>query len=140
MNPPPKFKIKNLISSSETNGLSAVFEERDDPGQGPPRHIHRDQVEIFHVMEGTFEFLVGNQLMEVQAGGVAVVPPGAVHTFRNIGTAEGVLHFEILPPGNCEAFFDTLVNHPDQVGDFPAFFDAHGMDLAGPPLSEMPAS
>ncbi len=49
----PKFDIKCLVSSAQTGGAISVFEETTEPGKGPPRHIHKEQMEIFHVISGT---------------------------------------------------------------------------------------
>ncbi len=51
----PKLDIKCIVSGSETDGKIAVFEEIVQPGIGPPRHTHRDQIEIFHIIEGTLK-------------------------------------------------------------------------------------
>jgi uncharacterized cupin superfamily protein len=37
------------------------------------------------VLDGTFEFIVGDQSRIATAGGFVKIPRGEVHTFRNIG-------------------------------------------------------
>lgn len=128
----PTFNIACLVSGSETDGKVAIFEEITPPGFGPPLHTHREQIEVFHVLEGTLRFLVDGETIEVCAGGTAVVPAGAVHTFKNIGDAPSRIHFELLPAGKSEEFFQRLV--AEEIEDFPAFFDEYGLDLSGPPL------
>ncbi len=61
-----------------------------------------------------------------------MVPPGLVHTFRNAGDTPATFHFELLPSGNSEEAFQTLI--AGDVGDPEAFFEKYGMVLAGPPL------
>lgn len=125
--------IKCIISGDETGGRVAVFEEIVPPGSGPPRHTHRNQLEVFHVIEGSLQFEVNGDLFERKTGATAVVPAGAVHAFRNIGAASAVIHFEMLPAGDSEEAFGLMVR--GEVGDVGAFFDKYGMDLAGPPLA-----
>ncbi len=125
--------IKCIISGDETNGKLAIFEEIVAPGSGPPRHTHRNQMEIFHVIEGRLEFEVNGELFERKAGAVAVVPVGAVHAFRNVGATPAVIHFEMLPAEDSEEAFALMVN--SKIDDVAAFFDKYGMDFAGPPLN-----
>ena len=127
-----KLDIKCIISGNETDGKVAVFEEIVPPGFGPPRHTHRNQLEVFHVIEGSIQFEVNGELFERGAGAAAVVPAGAVHAFRNIGATPAVIHFEMLPAGESEEAFDRMVT--GQIGELDAFFDKYGMDLSGPPL------
>ena len=130
-----EFKIDILEDGSRTGGQSAVFRETTVPGAGPPLHVHREQVEIFHVIRGQFRFSVDGALTEAGPGACLVVPAGAVHTFKNIGADEGVLHFELLPAGSSGEFFQALVAgefDPENLGEF---FGRHGIDLAGPPLA-----
>ncbi|MAS91606.1 MAG: hypothetical protein CMO55_00295 [Verrucomicrobiales bacterium] len=128
----PNFNIKCLVSGSETDGKVAVFEEVVKPGAGPPRHTHRDQIEVFHVMSGTFQFEVDGEVIERSTGGTAVVPAKAVHAFRNVGDTTGTVRFELLPAGNSEEFFHRIVN--EEIEDFRTFFNEYGLDLSGPPM------
>ena len=124
--------IKCIISGNETDGKMAVFEEIVPPGSGPPRHTHRNQLEVFHVIEGSMKFEVNGEVFERGAGAAAVVPAGAVHSFRSIGEAPALIHFEMLPAGDSEEAFARMVT--GEIGDVDAFFDKYGMDLSGPPL------
>ena len=127
-----KLNIKCIISGAETDGVVAVFEEIVPPGSGPPRHTHRNQVEVFHIIEGRMQFEVNGELFERGTGTAAVVPAGAIHAFKNIGSAPAVIHFEMLPAGASEEAFDRMVS--GDIGDVKAFFDQYEMYLSGPPL------
>lgn len=54
------------------------------PGQGPPLHTH-PYVEVAFTLEGTATITVGNEERDVQAGGIAVIPPNTPHRFVNSG-------------------------------------------------------
>ena len=125
-------KINCIISGSDTGGAVAVFEEILDPGIGPPRHTHREQNEIFHVIKGTIRFEIDGVVSEIEEGGAALVPAGKVHAFRNIGDQSATIHFEMLPACDSEEAFEKLVS--EEIEDVSAFFDKYGMDLVGPPL------
>ena len=124
--------ITCVISGSETGGKVAVFEEVVAPASGPPRHTHRNQLEVFHVLEGRIRFEVDGEVLVREAGSVAVVPAGAVHAFRNDGGESARIRFELLPAGSSEEGFRLLL--AGEVEDVGAFFDQYDMDLVGPPL------
>ena len=52
---PGVITFKVLLSSAQTGGSHAVFEDIVQPGQGPGRHIHHDQDETFLFEEGVFD-------------------------------------------------------------------------------------
>ena len=129
------------VTSPETGGTFAVLEDIAQPGSGPPRHIHNNQVEIFRFIEGEFEVLVGDDLLQASAGDIAVVPPGVTHTFSNVGDSPGRLFFIILPGDNFESFFYQLgenlqAENPPSPEAMNELFDKYNMELVGPPLSE----
>ena len=127
-----KLDIKCLVSGAETDGAVAVFAEVVQPGIGPPRHTHREQTEVFHVLSGVILFEIDGRRIEVSAGGAAVVPAGAVHAFKNMGQDAATIHFEMIPAGESEEAFRRLVS--ENITDPAAFFDRYGMHLVGPPL------
>jgi mannose-6-phosphate isomerase-like protein (cupin superfamily) len=49
----------------------------------PPPHVHRHGVEEYEVVEGSFEVVVDGVWRTLGVGDGAVVPVGALHTFRN---------------------------------------------------------
>ena len=67
-----------------TRGMLGVAEFEVPPHAGtPPPHIHRAHEEIFYVLEGELEFMVGTQTMRAGVGTFVMVPIGALHTFSN---------------------------------------------------------
>ena len=129
-----RFKISTLLSGTTTNDRVSVFSEVTSPGSGPPLHSHVAQIEIFHVIEGRHRFVLDGKEMVALPGDCVLVPVGAAHSFKNIDSQEGLLHFELLPSGSSEEFFARLVADPASIADMPAFFREHGLQLLGPPL------
>jgi quercetin dioxygenase-like cupin family protein len=130
-----ELNIKCLISGKDTDGRVAVFEEIVEPGGGPPRHTHRTQVEVFHVIVGTLRFEIAGETIDAGPGAAAVVPMGAVHAFQNTGSVPARIHFEMIPAGESEEAFSRLIEEGDQIEDVGAFFNQYDMDLIGPPLA-----
>ena len=54
------------------------------PGQGPPLHTH-PYVEVAFTIEGCASITVGNEIREVKAGGIVVIPANTPHRFVNSG-------------------------------------------------------
>ena len=60
-----------------------------DPGYVAPRHTHFGE-EIIYVIEGTLVYEVeGRPPMTYKAGDVLLVPAGAIHSAKNIGSGNG---------------------------------------------------
>ncbi|HEV2372858.1 MAG TPA: cupin domain-containing protein [Streptosporangiaceae bacterium] len=55
----------------------------DTPMYQAPLHSHAEEDEAWYVLTGTLAVRVGEEVTEVPAGGAAVVPAGAVHTYWN---------------------------------------------------------
>lgn len=86
-----------LVRPDEVGEAYAILEQVIPPGKGPPLHVHRHETEIFYVVEGTFEFRVGDQTLAVGPGSNLVGPRDIPHTFRNVGDAPGKLLLTIVP-------------------------------------------
>jgi quercetin dioxygenase-like cupin family protein len=127
-----KLDIRCLISSQETEGKISVFAEVVAPKSGPPLHTHENQLEIFHVITGHIQFELEGERIDVYPGGTAIIPAGKPHAFINESDEESIIHFELLPSGTSEEFFEKLVS--GGFGDLPGFFEAHGLKLLGPPI------
>jgi quercetin dioxygenase-like cupin family protein len=69
---------------THTRGTLGVAEFEIPPhAPTPPPHIHHAHEEVFYVLEGELEFLVGTQAMRAAVGTFVMVPIGALHTFSN---------------------------------------------------------
>jgi len=78
------------------------------PGfRGPGPHVHRKHEELFYVLQGEVEFLVGEQSVLLRPGSLALVAPGNVHDFRNSGSAKARLLF-ISSPAGLDSYFEEL--------------------------------
>jgi len=114
----PGIEIVVKVSSEETGGALAVFEETTSPGGGPPLHIHEKQWETFRFLEGTYKLKVGDRSLVVEPGTVAVVPPGTPHAFLNVGSGPARVEFSFSPGLKAEEFFKKLIEMIKETGDF----------------------
>lgn len=106
----PGLEVRNTIKvpHAATGGAFAAFEETTQPGLGPPVHVHTDQWEYFRVLDGEFEFLIGEMRYRAGVGSVAVVPPNTRHGFRNVADSDSTLEFIVTPGGEIDEYFRRL--------------------------------
>ena len=96
-----------LATSEDTGGEYALMEITILPDIGPPTHRHREQ-EAFYVLEGEFQFHVGDQTITGTAGTFVNIPSMLFHGWRNVGTEIGRLQC-LVAPGGMEGFSWKLV-------------------------------
>jgi len=131
--------MRVLVPAAATGGQLAMIEETTGPGTGPPLHVHHQQTETFHFLDGTYELAVGERRFRATPGSSAVVPAGVPHTFRNLGSAPARLVFILSPAGEGEAFFHALAvltasgGKPEPAA-LAALAARFGTELVGPPL------
>jgi mannose-6-phosphate isomerase-like protein (cupin superfamily) len=74
--------------------------------EGPPQHRHFRHDEGFYVVSGTARFTVGDTSYDAPAGTLAMIPPGAPHTFANPGDESLVLLNTFTPDLYLQYFRD----------------------------------
>jgi mannose-6-phosphate isomerase-like protein (cupin superfamily) len=94
------FKVHD---QSQTVG---IFEDEVLPESGPPPHLHRSQDETHYILEGQFEFVLGERKVDAGAGSVVYVPRTTVHAFTNTGTQKGKILFIETPAGALEQLIE----------------------------------
>ena len=83
-------------------GSLAVMEVVAGPGaSGPVLHHHRETVESFYVLDGTFTLHLGDREVQLQADSYGLVPPGNDHTSSN-PRSERVRILNVIAPGGIE--------------------------------------
>jgi mannose-6-phosphate isomerase-like protein (cupin superfamily) len=60
----------------------SVLEHAARRGDSPPLHLHVNEDEIFHILEGDFRFQIGTEERNGQAGDTVLAPKGIPHTYR----------------------------------------------------------
>jgi mannose-6-phosphate isomerase-like protein (cupin superfamily) len=73
---------------------------------GPPQHRHARHDEGFYVVCGTARFTVGDTSYDAPRGTLAMIPPGAPHTFANPGDEPLVLLNTFTPDLYVQYFRD----------------------------------
>jgi DNA-binding transcriptional MerR regulator len=138
------------VSSTDTNGAMCIFEFTGASG-GPP-HLHFEQDEWVYVVEGEFEFHVGDKRFDLVAGESVFMPRQVAHMWNCVSDKPGRIINVYQPAGRMEEFFRELGKPPEdlitaeqmakktyteeQVKSLCRLFEAHGMDLLPPPGHE----
>ncbi len=98
-----KSGMKLKIGSAQTGGTLEVAEISGSAT--PPPHVHQKHDECFYVIEGTFTFTLGTEVVEAPADSVVFVPQGTPHAFTH---SEGARALVFVVPANLEGFFREL--------------------------------
>jgi quercetin dioxygenase-like cupin family protein len=96
------------VPSQHTGGAYALFEVTTHPGAGPPPHVQHREDESFYVLEGEFEFLSGEETLQVGAGSLLYVPKGTLHAHKYVGEGVGRMLLTQTPGGLYERFFEEV--------------------------------
>ena len=94
------------VESSIAGGASCV-EFRAAPGFDTGLHVHESLEETFYVLDGEFEFRVGDETIRAAPGACVFVPPGVPHAFSNRSEIRARLLLTMSPPGH-DRYFDEL--------------------------------
>lgn len=108
--------MRLVVASAETNGAFAVSEFRGREGQWTVPHIHQRMEESFYVLEGSFDFTVGDRQIDAKQGAFVMVPRGTPH-FMAARPGGGAL-LGVFVPGGLEEMFLELGRLPaDSITD-----------------------
>src|ERR1700730_1908192 len=127
------------VSAQDTDGAMCVFEFTG--GGGGPRHLHHDQDEWIYVIDGEFDFEVGDKRFRVGAGESVFIPRKAPHVWASVSGKPGKIINVYQPAGKMEEFFREVGKYNDpplhvalSLDELRQLFIAHGMKLLGPPI------
>jgi quercetin dioxygenase-like cupin family protein len=109
-NPVSGERITFLTTARDSGGERLEFElELSPEGHVPGAHVHPEQEERFHVLEGMMRFRRGLKRIVAGPGETVVVPAGSVHRFANAGDGPARARVEVVPALNMEQLLETTV-------------------------------
>jgi quercetin dioxygenase-like cupin family protein len=141
-------RVNIVIPSAAGKDRMSVLRHRAPFGDSPPLHIHETEDEIFHVLEGTFRFRVGDTDHTISAGETLLAPKGIAHaycveskaggswlTFTTPGDFENLVR-EISRPAENDGL-PPPVDHPspEQIKALELACARNHIVMVGPPLT-----
>lgn len=130
--PLPGEHIAMRVETRHTGGAFSLTEIIVEPQSGPPLHIHTDADEVLYVLEGTVDFIAGDEQFRTGAGGFAAIPRGMPHAFRNF-EAQPARMLVMLTPGGFEQFMPAMRGR--DLSEVPMLARQFGMEIVGPPIA-----
>ncbi len=134
------------VSSADGEDGICVIEHRQPYGDSAPLHVHRNEDEVFHILEGRIRFVVDGRERIASAGETVLAPKGRPHTYR-VESPEGA-HTLTVTRGSA---FETMVRKASRTAERPELPPAavptpemietlkrlcaeNGIDIVGPPM------
>ena len=121
------------VVPQDSDGL-LVIENSFRAKGGPARHLHHTQDEWFYAVEGEFVIEVGQERFTMKPGDSLLAPRQVPHVWAYVGDTTGRMLIAFMPAGKMEAFFREVTKDNAMPPQDPKLWQAHGMELLGPPL------
>lgn len=124
--------------TARTGGTFTFLENVIGPRQGPPRHVHRREDEMWYVLDGSFRFIADDRIFEAPEGAFVFVPRGTAHCFQNLEDRPSRILVMFTPSG-MERFFEEHALLPPGAVDpecYREIAERNWMEVVGPPLAE----
>lgn len=93
--------------SGDTGGQFSFIEQLAPPGFATPLHVHHGEDEAMFIIEGSFTFFVGDQVLQAGPGAFVYLPRAIPHAFRVEGEAPARL-IQLTTPAGVEQGFIAM--------------------------------
>jgi mannose-6-phosphate isomerase-like protein (cupin superfamily) len=121
--------IRVWMRSSMTNGAFSSVECAVAPKlMGPPPHYHKELDEIMFVLDGTASVLIGDEVVEVKAGGWHLRPRMIKHTFWN-ASSEPLRFYDLYFNQPFEEYLERIFHELTTENGFPDGSEARNQEI-----------
>ena len=96
-------RMRILLSSKDTGGQFSLIESVMPPGGDGGLHLHANEDESMHLLEGELEVTIGDRTLSLAAGESYFAPRNVPHRIRNLNStpARSIL---VTTPGGFDEF------------------------------------
>ena len=105
------------LTGKDTDGKFTVILQDNPPNTQIPMHVHKNEDELYRVIEGEVEFTVDGKTTLLNGGDSIFLPRNIPHTWKVVGTNNATVDLTIFPSG-LETMFEELNNLPAGPPDF----------------------
>jgi mannose-6-phosphate isomerase-like protein (cupin superfamily) len=111
------FDTRVVIRVSYTDGMDdiSVLESLAPFGDAAPLHLHRNEDEVFLILQGEMRFKVADQEFRAGAGEIFLAPKGIPHTYR-VESAQGARWLTITTGQDFERFVRAIARPAETEG------------------------
>jgi quercetin dioxygenase-like cupin family protein len=113
-------------TGAETDGQYWLMELSCNRGYGSPVHVHGNEDELFHILEGEMSIEVGGQLFDATAGSSVFLPRNVPHSYK--AESDTVRALVLGTPAGYENWF-VETGKPAERLEIPAFNPADFPDF-----------
>src|SRR5262245_14410018 len=103
------------LSGADTGGTYCLLEVSLAPGMAVPRHTHTREDEVYFVLAGELEAIVGEETFVLHPGDTLLAPRDIPHKLRNSGNTTNHYLLMFSPSGFEEFVMATAVPAPDNA-------------------------
>jgi DNA-binding transcriptional MerR regulator/quercetin dioxygenase-like cupin family protein len=125
------------VSARDTAGAFCIFEFNGT--HSGPRHLHHEQDEWVYIIEGSFNFEVGDRRFRAGEGESVFLPRKVGHMWISATERPGKTILVYQPAGRMEEFFREVgkvdappIHEALSFDEFCRLFQEHGVELVGP--------
>ena len=94
------------LTGEDTGGAFALIEQHNPPGVGVPMHLHENEDELFHIVEGSMEFTTQGKTHLATAGTSVFLPKNIPHSFVTVGDVPVKTLLMVFPAGAEKMFYE----------------------------------
>lgn len=93
-------------TGTHTAGAFGLVETTIPRGHSAPLHVHRHEDEVLYILDGTVDFVCGDERFRAEQGAIVYLPRGVSHSFLGVSDEAARVLVLMLPAGLEEAFAD----------------------------------
>lgn len=121
--------IRVWVRSGATNGLYSSVETAVAPKlMGPAPHAHKELDELMLVIEGTANVLIGDEIVEIKAGGWHMRPRMIKHTFFN-ASDQPLRFIDMYFNQPFEEYLEAIFHQLTPENGYPSNSEKKGLEI-----------
>jgi mannose-6-phosphate isomerase-like protein (cupin superfamily) len=124
------FGVDWKIDGADTEGRFAIVHHTpfDPDVLAAPLHYHHNEDEYSYVLEGTMGALLGDEVVEAEAGSWVYKPREQWHTFWNPGDTPCHV-IEVISPAGFEEYFREVTDAEDDVEQWSEINEKYSLEM-----------